>query len=256
MTTDSDGPEGVVSDRETFWQIRSADYDKLYWVKHDGYLNRIVELADLGPNHVVLDVGTGTGVIARSIQPHVGHVVAIDISNAMLSRGSWEGFSTIRLDIGESFFADATFDRIFARMVFHHVLDNLDRALTRCYDVLKHGGKIILAEGVPPSDEPEVVDWYTEMFRHKEERITFVPDDLRKALHRNGFANVGCEEYFMDSFSIKNWLENSGLDIREQKIIMDLHRNADARTKELYRMQLTDDDCLIRTKNVILVGER
>lgn len=63
-------------------------------------------------------------------------------------------------------------------MVFHHIMDNLDRAVLRCYDLLKENGKICVAEGVPPVDDPDVVDWYTEMFKLKEERRTFTPEQL------------------------------------------------------------------------------
>ena len=160
---------------ETFWQIRAANYDKLFWARDDDYITKIVQVSDLDKHHLVLDVGTGTGAIASAINGLAGHVVAIDISASMLQKGDWTGMSVIKWDIGESLFAQAIFHRVFARMVFHHILDNLDRAILRCYDLLKDGGKIIVAEGVPPVDEPEVVQWYTEMFRLKEERRTFTP---------------------------------------------------------------------------------
>ncbi|MCK7528387.1 MAG: aminotransferase class I/II-fold pyridoxal phosphate-dependent enzyme [Ignavibacteriales bacterium] len=91
----------------------------------------------------------------------------------MLKRGKWDGISMVRWDINESLFHNHLFDKIVGRMVFHHILDNLDRAFLRCYDLLKCRGRLIIAEGVPPAEDPEVVDWYTEMFKHKEVRRTF-----------------------------------------------------------------------------------
>ena len=43
----------------------------------------------------------------------------------------------------------------------------------------------------------------------------------------------------MDNFSVKNWLENSGLDTDKQKEIFDMHVNADAKIKNAYNMKIT-----------------
>jgi len=243
-------------ENDAFWQIRSANYDKLFWAHDRDYLSAIVQVAGLEKHHLVLDVGTGTGAVANEIKGLVDHVVAIDLSASMLEKGNWTGVSALRWDIGELLFADAIFHRVFARMVFHHILDNLDRAVLRCYDLLKDGGKIIVAEGVPPVDKPGVVQWYTEMFRFKEERRTFTPASLGHYLTKNGFKNVLAHIHYTDSFSIANWLTNSGLDDVVQRKIMDLHRHAPAEVKDAYEMRISDDDCLVRTKNVILVGEK
>ncbi len=243
-------------DIKSYWQIRAANYDKLYWTKDPKYLSEISRLAELEKHHIVLDVGTGTGAIAAAVKDLVRHAVAIDISDAMLKEGRWTGISVINWDIGESLFADATFDRVFARMVFHHILDNLDRAILRCYDLLKEGGKIIVAEGVPPVDDPDVVEWYAEMFKLKEERRTFTPESLVHYLGKNGFKNVSPHMHYTDNFSIANWVGNSGLGRKTQEEIMKRHRLAPEKIRRVYDMRMTDDDCIVRTKNVIVVAEK
>jgi ubiquinone/menaquinone biosynthesis C-methylase UbiE len=242
--------------KDAFWNIRSARYDKLFWTKDQSYIDMIVKAGQLRPEHVALDVGTGTGAIARAIQPFVEHVVAVDTSNSMLGQGQWGGISVVKVDINECFFADGVFDRVFARMVFHHILDNLDRAVLRCFDVLKPGGRIVVAEGVPPSDSPEVVEWYTEMFKHKEIRRTFTPGQLSGCLARNGFCKVKCHTHLMPHFSIRNWLENSGLELAKQRIIMRMHEEAHPTIKRLYNMRFQGGDCIVRTKSVVVVGEK
>ncbi len=244
------------TDSDVFWRVRSAGYDKLFWVKDRAYIEEIVRFADLTEEHVVLDVGTGTGAITDAIKDRVRHVVAIDSSEDMLRKGKWTGTSVIKWDLGEALFKDAIFDRVFARMVFHHILDNLDRAILRCYDLLKENGKICVAEGVPPVDDPDVVDWYTEMFRLKEERRTFTPSQLAGYLTKNGFQNVTAHVYYMEDFSVSNWLRNSGLAEATRQAILDLHRNAPRKIQEVYHMRQNDGDCVIRSKNVILIGEK
>ncbi len=241
---------------ENFWKIRATNYDKLNWVRDEEYINEIVRLADMRATHLALDVGTGSGTIAKAIRPSVRHVVAMDISEAMMKHGDWDGISTLKWDIVEPIFADNIFDRVFARMVFHHILDNLDLAIVRCHDLLRDGGKIIDAEGVPPTDEPYIIDWYTEMFKLKEERRTFTPSMLAHFLEKNGFKNVAYYTYYMDNFSIGNWLKNSGLEKSLRDKITHMHLEADPKIKEAYHMRVKDGDCIVRTKNIIVVGEK
>lgn len=242
--------------RETFWHIRSANYDKLYWTKDKSYLDCIVEASCFKKKDVVLDVGTGTGVIARTLKPHVKHVVGMDISESMLDKGKWEGFSILKWDISELLFANNSFDKVVARMVFHHILDNLDRVILRCYDLLKDRGSLIVAEGVPPTDDKSVIDWYTHMFSFKEKRRTLTEQQLKDLFEHNGFVNVKSIVYTMKNFSIKNWLENSGLDSNKQKKIMKLHTDADQRIKDAYNMKITKNDCVLDTKNIIIIGQK
>lgn len=245
-----------VADRETFWSIRAARYDRLYWTRDEPYLDCIRQAAQLKRSDVVLDVGTGTGIMARAMQPHVKHVVALDNSDAMLQKGKWEGFSVVKSDISDLLFTNNVFDKVLARMVFHHILDNLNRAILRCYDLLKYDGMLIVAEGVPPSDDKEVVDWYTHMFSFKEERRTFTSAELPSYLERNGFGDVRSYPYTMKSFSVRNWLDNSGLSMKNRQKIMDLHLEASPTVKRLYNMRIAKDDCLIDTHNVIVVGRK
>ena len=45
--------------REAFWHIRSANYDKLYWVNNQDYLDAIIKAGELKKNNIVLDVEQG-----------------------------------------------------------------------------------------------------------------------------------------------------------------------------------------------------
>lgn len=242
---------------KNFWHIRSANYDKLFWTKDKGFLESIIKTADLRKDQLALDVGTGTGVVANEVAKHVHHVVAIDIADSMLSKGNWSDISVLKWDIADALFVQGLFDRVFARMVFHHILDNLDRALLRCYDLLKENGKIVIAEGVPPTEDEEVVEWFTEMFKLKEKRRTFTPSNLVYFLEKNGFSDIHTEMHIMEDFNVNNWLENSGLSEEKQSKILQLHYDAQDRIKEVYNMRIDNDgQCLIRTVNVIITGTK
>lgn len=243
-------------EREQFWHIRAEKYDNLFWTKDISYIDAILEASGFSKDDVVLDVGTGTGAIARTIRPLVSHVIALDNSPSMLEKGKWDGFSFIKWDIADRIFKDSLFDKVIARMVFHHIFDDLSKVYIRCYDVLTPKGRLIVAEGVPPTDDPDIVEWYTEMFKLKEERRVFSPSELVDYHKKAGFQNVKCHTHIMKGFSIRNWLENSGIDMGTQEKIMGMHLNASQKVKDAYNMEIKDGDCLVDTKNVIVTGDK
>lgn len=235
---------------------RAINYDKLFWVKDEGYLEAIVKAADFKKDDLVLDVGTGTGIVARKIKPLVKEMFALDISNVMLKQGKWEGISVINWDIRQTLFASDTFDKITARMVFHHIISGLELAISCCHAALKVNGVLVVAEGIPPSDDTETVQWYTDMFKFKEDRITFTKDEMVKRLGDNGFKEITIYDYITRGFSVRNWLINSGVDSQRQNIIMNLHYSASQRVKLAYNMRFIPDDCVIDTKSIILVARK
>jgi len=239
-----------------FWNVRARNYDKLFWTKDAGYLHKILAVSEFSKKDLVLDIGTGTGAMARSIRPHVRHVVGMDFSNSMLKQGKWEGISMVKWDITDSLFHNWLFDKIVGRMVFHHILDNLDRAFLRCFDLLKSEGKLIIAEGIPPSEDQDVIDWYTGMFKHKEARRTFTKSLLVHYFVKNGFRDVKVYKYKMKRFNINNWLVNSGLDKAKQKLILNMHFGASRKVKAAYNMKVEDGVCLVDTDNLIIVGKK
>ena len=238
----------------TFWDIRSAKYDQLFWVNDTDYLTLIANVGGFCVSDVVLDVGSGTGVVARYLKDKVGHVVCVDISSSMLQKGDWQNMSVVKWDIGSRLFVDNLFVKIVARMVLHHIIDGLDRVIVRCHDMLKRDGVFVVAEGIPPDDSPEVVNWYTQMFRLKEERLTLTEAFLKERLLHNGFSSVRTYLHINDEFSVNNWLENSGIEKRLQARIYDMHVNAPDCVKKAYKMRLTSSDCILCTKNIVLVA--
>lgn len=256
LIADKQLKDNNVNRQSTFWHQRATHYDKLFWTKDKGYLDKIIKVAKFKKTDLVLDVGVGTGVVSKRIKPYIKHVVGIDISKSMLQKGKWEGISTIKWDIRDALFANSIFDKVIARMCFHHIIDNLDLAILRCYDLLKTGGTIIVAEGLPPSNDPEVLYWYTEMFKLKEKRLTFTEKELKNKLARVGFKKISTYKYKMKSFSVKNWITNSGIDRKKQIKIINLHYNANNKIKNAYNMRCINNDCLIDTKHIIFVGKK
>lgn len=238
-----------------FWKMRSKKYNNLEWVNHRLYLREFVKAGKFTKEDVVLDIGTGTGIIAHAVSPSVKEIIGLDISQEMLEQSNWHGnMYFIKGDIRQPVFAEGRFDKVTARLVFHHILKDTQKAMDECYRVLKKGKRMILSEGVPPNEEVEKD--YIEIFKLKEKRLTFMPDDLVALMKTSGFRNIESKTIWLKKMSVRNWLINSGLPSATQNKIFLLHKNAGDYFKKAYNMIETKDDCLINMKMVILTGEK
>lgn len=243
--------------REEFWRKRSKNYEKLQWAIKSGYLHAFLDAGRFTKDDVVLDIGSGTGIIAHTVAPNTKDVVGIDISDDMLShafehRTRNEKF--MKMDARRLKFPDNHFSKVTARMVFHHIIRNTQKAADECHRVLRKGGRMILSEGVPPTEA--IKPFYIEMFKLKEDRLTFMEHELVDLMKRANFRNIRTKIYYSRRSSIRNWLENSGLPQKTQGKIMDMHMNMDAHCKRAYNFVHNGNDCLIDMKFAIVVGEK
>ena len=62
--------------------------------------------------------------------------------------------------------------------------------------------------------------------------------------------------YLNHSFSIKNWLANSGLEKTICTKIYKMHVKAKNKIKRAYNMRFKNNDCIVTTKNMILGGSK
>jgi len=238
-----------------FWKMRSQHYNELEWANHHLYLDAFVEAGHFKKNEIVLDVGTGTGIVAHAVSPFVKEVVGLDKSQDMLEHSNWrENMYFIKRNILNPIFVDEVFDKITCRQVFHHILRHRQRAMDICYRLLKKGGLMVLSEGVPPTKR--VKKDYIEIFRLKEKRITFYEEDLIDLMRRSGFKDIKLKIITLKKMSVRNWLTSSGIPEVTQERIYRLHKNAADYFKKDYNMLERDNDCLIDMKMAILTSKK
>lgn len=107
----------------------------------------------LQPGMHLLDVGTGTGVIAGLAQEQVkpdGAVVAVDPSEGMLEQARAGGVENTMTGQAEDLpVGDRRFDMLTMGYALRHVSD-LDRTFAEYRRVLAPGGKVLLLEVTPP----------------------------------------------------------------------------------------------------------
>ncbi len=113
---------------------------------------QVIRLAKLSPGTRLLDLGAGTGDLAREAlkQQPDAEVVAADFTLEMMRVGgrngslSWSAADALRLP-----FEDASFEAVVSGFLMRNVID-LQKSLQEQYRVLKGGGRIVILDTTRP----------------------------------------------------------------------------------------------------------
>ncbi len=170
----------------TFFDSVTDPHKDLHHQCLDGDYYRQVALSLL-PQHspVVLDLGTGTGLLIPGLLQQADQVIAVDSSTTMLelarqNANSQVGRADFRLgDLEHLPVADGEADSAIACMVLHH-LSNPSRVLAEAYRALKPGGHIAIVD-LHQHDDESLRDSQADLW------LGFKPDAVRGWLEKSHF---------------------------------------------------------------------
>lgn len=134
-----------------FWDFLSKRYDRLIEKHAKQTYDDVIKLIkdELKQDNNILEIGTGTGLIALAIASHVESVVAIDTSKGMLElakqKQAKEKISNINFEMGDAnnlAFNDNSKDVVICMNIMH-LLPKPETAISEIKRVIKPNGKII-----------------------------------------------------------------------------------------------------------------
>lgn len=137
-------------EEKRFWDRFASKYDR-FMERFAGVYEEILDLiaGELEPGFVVLEVATGTGIIATAISDRASKVVATDISDPMIEvareKAEAQGIKNVEFSVMDAYdlrFEDGAFDCCIVANALH-VMKEPRRALSEVKRVLKPGGKMI-----------------------------------------------------------------------------------------------------------------
>jgi SAM-dependent methyltransferase len=138
---------------------------------------------DLTGFEAVADLGSGTGFYTDTIAPHVAHVYAVDIQEAMhdyyREKGVPENTERVTSGVDSLPFATGHLDRAVSTMTYHEFAS--DQARSELARVLTPGGRLVIgdwsADGTgedgPPLEERFTMDEVTTALRDAGLEIDF-----------------------------------------------------------------------------------
>ena len=134
------------------YDATATDFDYLTDRYSTGIASRMLAVAKVEQSDRLLDLGTGTGLLARLAAERGANVVGIDHSEGMLDRARLKAkLATFQVMDAEALqFEDGSFDVAATLYVLRHLPD--PRAACReLHRVLRLGGKLVAAVGARPT---------------------------------------------------------------------------------------------------------
>lgn len=144
------------------------------------------KLRDLtGRGRTALDIGGGTGRIARRLGDAYARVVLVDVERAMLARGRARGFACVQADAARLPFRDGAVELCLMVDALHH-FPRQEEALAEAARVLAPGGRLVVEEFDPASLSGRLVMWGERLARFGSR--FHAPAQLRDAVAATGLA--------------------------------------------------------------------
>lgn len=142
---------------QAFFAGTAGQWDKLRRDLYGDSFATSAMLALLPQDHVVADLGCGTGATAAMLSPHVKQVIGIDNSAAMLKAAakrttSLKNVSLKRGDLETLPLDDASADAAMLLLVLTYVTD-VPAVLAEARRILKRGGKLVMVDLLPHDRE-------------------------------------------------------------------------------------------------------
>ena len=166
----------------------------------------LVRYARLSPKETVIDLGTGSGLVAGYVLQQGNEVVALDLSFAMLKVARQHGLAALcQADMHHLPIRAGSFDVVLASFAFNST--DPSGSLREAWRILKPGGRLVLQEWGTPDPLSEIVTDTLAEYAPKEvppalaamrqDIYTSMPwddledsDDLRSALKGVGFRRI------------------------------------------------------------------
>lgn len=136
-------PADVTSFEYATWSRCAPGYEDGFAVLTREAVDELLAAAGIRNGHRVLDIGTGTGVVAKAAHDRGSLVQGIDFSERMVEEAR-RRVPGVKFELGSAeslAFEDQTFDVVVANGVLHHLAEP-DRALAEANRVLVPSGRI------------------------------------------------------------------------------------------------------------------
>ena len=177
-------------------------------IRNQEALDRIVKMAEAGPEDTSLDVACGPGLLACAFARVVRHAVGIDLTPAMLDQAhktqaeqKLQNLSWHQGDVTSLPFPDEHFSIVSSRFAFHHLEQPL-AALKEMQRVCKPGGRVVVADMSPAPEKADALN--------AEERLRD-PSHVRAmplAELRELFAKAGLPAPRLETYRLEGELED------------------------------------------------
>ena len=135
-----------MKENKSFWDRNAKHYDRFIRKDAAAYMQMYALLRPVVKAKTVLELASGTGLIAKNIVNAAAHIEATDASAEMIVEASRDNHSTkLHFSVQDMFrlpYADKSFDVVIVSNALH-IVPQPEKALAEIRRVLKDGGLLI-----------------------------------------------------------------------------------------------------------------
>jgi demethylmenaquinone methyltransferase / 2-methoxy-6-polyprenyl-1,4-benzoquinol methylase len=226
MKSISTGSEKALYVKDVFRRIANR-YDLMNHLMTAGqdrhWKRTVIRLAEIKESQRILDLGAGTGDLAREAlrQQPSAHMIAADFTFEMLVTGQKkEHLPNVVADALVLPFPDASFDGVVSGYLLRNV-GNLDRALGEEFRVMKNNGRLVILDTTRPRHN--VLTPFIWLYMHGvipliggiisgfQDAYKYLPESSEKFLNAEelaekmslaGFSEVGFQRFMFGTIAI------------------------------------------------------
>jgi len=177
-------------------------------IRNQEALERIVRMAEAGPEDTSLDVACGPGLLACAFARVVRHAVGIDLTPAMLDQArksqADQGLQNLSWHQGDVYslpFPGSHFSIVSSRFAFHHLEAPL-AALQEMCRVVKPGGRVVVADMAPAPEKAAALNAEERLRDPSHVRAMAMAELIRL------FAQAGLPEPRVSTYRLEGELED------------------------------------------------
>ena len=232
-----------------YWAKRAEKYDRTNWVKNEDFIDVFTSMLPENNFKKILEVGIGTGAVAKIISKRIGPLTGIDISAEMISNINHPDIELILADVQALPFDSETFDLIYMRNVLHYI-DQPEKGFSEICRCMKPKAYFLFSQVVPPDDSiSKEYDWLVGRNIHYPTQTEII--DMFK-----DFSIIKRLEFILEKQSITNWLNNTCNDKAKKIEIVQRHRDTSDHYKSLVQYEETSGDIFVNIKHMLVLGQK
>lgn len=229
----------------THFTDRSPKYNaSSAWVIDETFIQKIYELSGANTNSIVLDVATGTGLVAKQFHGNVKKIVGLDICKDMAQQAKTNLDELVISKVEDMTFSNNVFDICVCRQGLQFT--NLGQALKQIYRALKPGGTAVLAHLTTYPEETEEdkkITFKIQALRNPARTNYLSHDTIQQALKIAGFKDIETHPYITKE-SIGRWINHGAIPEENKTAIMQCYHETPSHYKEIHHVEILDDDIL------------
>lgn len=211
------------------------------WVEDNNLIKKIFEMSETGKNSLVLDIATGTGLIAKEFYGRVKKITGLDISLEMFKYAESCMDEFVHGRIEEMPFADNSFDACVCRQGLQFA--ELGKAIPEIYRVLKPGGITVLCHLTAFGENDKELTFQIQKLRNPARRNYLMPGDILNALQKQGFRDASNTGY-ITSESVNKWIDNGAIPAESMEIIRNLYMTSNDEFRSIHNIRFAGNDII------------